>query len=224
MRSLDCCDFIIFSGFPSYHFIRSSIQILAHMSERKKKIRFNFQSVAQNNLTVYLKYGIKVLLRSYCHQFRQVITMEKDIFDCITKNSNDELKTRLTGFKGNINFVDENGKNVVKCWENIFVNQNNVIKVEILYSNELRSFQAWQHCSMLHLKATEKLCKCCWTWWVIKLENHSGMFFVYIVQLLNFCRREPMWMHQSTNSSTRLSTLQHCQAIRMFAFNSCSLA
>lgn len=36
--------------------------------------------------------------------------MEKEIFDCITKNSNDELRTRLTSFKGDINFIDDNGK------------------------------------------------------------------------------------------------------------------
>lgn len=40
--------------------------------------------------------------------------MEKEIFDCITKNNIAELKTRLTSFKGDINYTDENGMFAVK--------------------------------------------------------------------------------------------------------------
>jgi hypothetical protein len=40
--------------------------------------------------------------------------MEKEIFDCISKNQIDELKVKLKSFNGDINLLDENGKKILK--------------------------------------------------------------------------------------------------------------
>lgn len=40
--------------------------------------------------------------------------MEKEIFECISKSQVDELKAKLKSFNGDINFLDENGKKMMK--------------------------------------------------------------------------------------------------------------